>query len=132
MKVLLDTNVYVAWKRGHEGVARRIRAAESVLLSAVVAGELLYGFRHGGRYAKNRAELDAFLASSWVTVLPVTLDTADRFARIAADLRKKARPIPQNDVWIAAHAMESGGELLSFDRHFEAVSGLAWSAPTDG
>ena len=53
--------------------------------------------------------------------------TADRFGRIAAALGVKSKPIPSNDIWIAAHAMQTGAELLSFDAHFEAVDGLAWS-----
>jgi tRNA(fMet)-specific endonuclease VapC len=55
--------------------------------------------------------------------------TADRFGRIAAALRRKGRPLPTNDIWIAAHAMESGAELLSFDQHFDAVDGIAWTQP---
>lgn len=127
MKVLLDTNAYTALFRGHEGVAEHVRRADQLLLSAVVAGELLFGFRNGSRYEANRRELDEFLSSPYVELLPVTFVTADRFGRIAAALRRKGRPIPTNDIWIAAHAMESGAELLSFDEHFEQVDGLAWS-----
>jgi tRNA(fMet)-specific endonuclease VapC len=73
--------------------------------------------------------LEDFLASAYVSFLPVTLVTADRFGRIAASLRRKGRPIPSNDIWIAAHTMESGSELLSFDQHFKEVDGLAWVHP---
>ena len=65
---------------------------------------------------------------SW-TVGPVT---ADRYSRIAASLRAKGRPIPTNDVWIAAHAMETGADLVSADRHFEHVDGIAWLRVTAG
>jgi len=61
-----------------------------------------------------------------VHVVQVTLETADRFARIASRLREKGTPIPTNDIWVAAHAMEEGARLISSDRHFEAVEGLAW------
>lgn len=54
----------------------------------------------------------------------VTRTTADRFGRIAASLRKHGTPILTNDIWIAAHAFETGAELLTFDRHFELISGL--------
>jgi tRNA(fMet)-specific endonuclease VapC len=74
------------------------------------------------------AELDAFLENPYVSVLPVTLTTAERFARIATTLRAKGKPIPTNDIWVAAHAMETGAELLSFDSHFGAIDGLAWVA----
>ena len=128
MTILLDTNAYSALLRGHDEVADRVRRAERIVFSAVVAGELLLGFRLGTRLKKNMAQLDAFLENPYVSLVPVTLTTADRFARIAAALRAKGRPIPTNDIWIAAHAMEAGAELLSFDAHFGAVDGLAWVA----
>lgn len=131
MKVLLDTNAYTALFRGHNGVAARVRRAEQVLVSTVVAGELLFGFRNGSRFETNREELEDFLASPYVVLLPVTLVTADRFGRIAASLRRKGRPLPTNDIWIAAHAMESGADLLSFDEHFNEVDGIAWIQPEE-
>ena len=125
MKILLDTNAYSAFFRGNEGVVARVRQAEHVLLSAVVVGELLFGFRNGSRYERNRRELHEFLANPYVSWLPVGLVTADRFGRIAARLRSKRTPLPTNDMWIAAHAFESGGDLLSFDHHFREIEGLA-------
>ena len=127
MKLLLDTNAYVALMRGDAGVAGRVRRAERVLLSAVVAGELIFGFRNGSRYEKNMSDLEAFLENRYVEFLPVSLTTADRFGRLAASLRRRSTPLPTNDIWIAAHAIESGAELLSFDRHFEFIDGLVWS-----
>lgn len=126
MKILLDTNAYSALKRGVDAVVRRITRAETVFLSTIVAGELLAGFRQGTRLRKNLAELEAFMDNPYVTVVPVSHVTADRFGRIAAVLRAKGRPIPTNDIWIAAHAMETGADLLSFDAHFADVDGLAW------
>lgn len=129
MKLLLDTNVYSALFRGHEVVADRVRRADQVLLSAIVAGELLFGFRNGSRFEANRRDLEDFLSMPYVHLLPVTFDTADRYGLIFAALRRKGRPIPSNDIWIAAHAMESGAELLSFDQHFEEIDGLAFAKP---
>lgn len=129
MKVLLDTNAYTALLRGHAGVAERVRRADQVLLSTVVAGELLFGFHHGTRHEANRRELEDFLSSPYVSLLGVTWVTAERFGRIAAALRRKRRPLPTNDIWVAAHALESGADLLSFDRHFGHVDGLAWVLP---
>ena len=127
MKVLLDTDAYSQLKRGNPRVADLVRASEKVLFSAVVAGELLYGFRHGARFEKNLRELREFLDHPYVIFVPVTLVTGDRYSRIAVGLRQKGRPIPTNDIWIAAHAMETGADLLSFDDHFEHIDGLAWT-----
>lgn len=130
MKVLLDTNAYVALRRGDEAVAALVRNAERVVLSAIVTGELLHGFRNGTRAQDNTRDLARFLEQPGVTFVPVGWDTADRFGRIATSLRKQGTPIPTNDVWIAAHAMETGADLISFDRHFEHVNGLAWVLPS--
>lgn len=129
MRLSLDTNVYTALFRGDATIADYVKRADHVHLSAVVAGELLFGFRNGSRYEANRRGLEDFLLSAYVSLLPVTLITADRFGRIAASLRRKGRPIPSNDIWIAAHAMESGSELLTYDQHFKEVDGLAWIQP---
>lgn len=124
MKRLLDTNAYVALKRGHREVAEIVRESSELAFSVIVIGELMFGFQNGSRYRRNLKDLEAFLANDRVTVLPVSLTTADRFGRIAAALRKAGTPIPTNDIWIAAHAYESGAELITFDGHFSAVSGL--------
>jgi tRNA(fMet)-specific endonuclease VapC len=126
MKLLLDTCAYSEFKRGGENVAYLVRRAERIHLSAIVAGELLYGFRQGKRLRENLRELDSFLDNPWVRFLPVTRDTADRFSRIMTNLRKKGKPIPTNDVWIAAQAMETGAELVTLDDHFEHIDGLVW------
>ena len=126
MRVLLDSNAYVQLMRGRERVSRIVRDAEEILLSAVVLGELLYGFRHGSSYERNAGVMRDFLDNPYVTVVPVGETTADRYSRIAASLRAKGRPIPTNDIWIAAHAMETGADLVSADRHFEQVDGIAW------
>jgi tRNA(fMet)-specific endonuclease VapC len=126
MKILLDTNAYVALMQGHTEVAGRVRHATRVYLSVVVAGELLFGFRNGSRYEKNIGELEEFLNNPFVEFLSVSYVTADRFGRISAALKQKGTPLPSNDIWIAAHAMESSAELLSFDRHFEKIEGLIW------
>lgn len=103
-----------------------VRAASRVLLSSIVVGELLYGFRHGSRYEENAARLEAFLGKPRVDLVPVGRTTAERFGRIAAQLRAQGRPLPAHDIWIAAHAMETGADLLSADAHFGAIDGLAW------
>jgi len=126
VKRLLDTNAYVALKRGHERVSELVRASTELTFSVVVLGELFFGFRNGSRLDKNTRELDELLADARVSLLPVTRTTADRFGRLAAKLRRAGTPIPTNDIWIAAHAFESGAELVTFDRHFEAIEGLVW------
>ena len=103
-----------------------VRRAEEVMFSAVVVGELMYGFRRGTHFERNAADLRSFLDSPYSSFVEVGPVTADRYSRIAAALRAKGRPIPTNDVWIAAHAMETGADLVSADGHFEHVDGIVW------
>ena len=127
MRILLDSNAYSAFMRGNEEVRALIQDAEEILFSAIVIGEQLYGFRQGARYERNLAELRSFLERPYVSFVPVGPVTADRYSRIMTALRAKGQPIPTNDVWIAAHAMETGADLVSADRHFEHVDGIVWT-----
>ena len=86
----------------------------------------MYGFRRGTQFERNAAGLRTFLESPYSSFVDVGPVTADRYSRIAAALRVKGRPIPTNDVWIAAHAMETGADLVSADSHFEHVDGIVW------
>lgn len=126
MKILLDTSAYSAFKRNDERVMGLVRRSEEIVFSPIVGGELLAGFRWGSRFERNRDELLEFLAHPRVRLVPLTLTTADRYGRIYRVLRRKGTPIPTNDLWVAAQTMETGAELVSLDRHFAVVEGLAW------
>ena len=126
MRVLLDSNAYSRLMRGDEQTAAVVRGATEVLMSAVVIEELLYGFRNGSRFDRNATDLRSFLDNPYVSFVPVGPVTADRYSRIAAALKARDNPIPTNGVWIADHAMETGADLVSADRRFEGVDGIAW------
>jgi len=106
-------------------VVEKISDSDSVLISPVMLGELLYGFRKGAKFDQNLRVLRRFLEHEAVEVAPLGEVTADRYSRIVMQLKTDGSPIPINDVWIAAQAMEHGAELLTSDRHFERVAGLA-------
>src|SRR5467141_2354054 len=121
MNVLLDTSAYSALQRGHPPVLDVMGRSETVAVSAVVLGELYSGFRAGIRWAENTAQLAQFLSKPSVRVLNVTEETALRYAEVDVYLRRKGRPIPRNDVWIAAVALEHGLQLLTLDIHFREI-----------
>ena len=126
MRALLDTNVYSQLVRGAPTLAQAVRGASELVFSMVVVGELLHGYRSGSRFEKNIAVLRRFLAQPFVELRDVTFETAEQYGRIQNELRKSGRPIPTNDVWIAAHAIETGAELWTLDDHFDQVAGLQW------
>jgi len=127
MKILLDTSGYVAFKQNLSEVVEIIVVAESVLFSPVVLGELMFGFRHGSKFRKNMDELNRFLQHEAVELVPIGRITADRYSRIAAQLRQQGTPIPTNDIWIAAQAVEHGAELITMDQHFDNIHGLVYT-----
>lgn len=129
MRLLLDTNAYSALARGDGEALATIRDADELLLSVIVIGELRYGFQYGRQVKQNEVALADFMRRPFVVIVPVSDVTADRYARIAASLKRKGSPIPQNDVWIAAQAMEHGANLFSFDKHFRNVDGLVLVMP---
>jgi tRNA(fMet)-specific endonuclease VapC len=123
-KIILDTNSYVAFKRNEPRAVRSIRQAEFIGINVTVLGELLAGFRTGGKEEGNRKELNLFLESPRVQILSMDDDTAEYYAKVFADLKKKGRPIPTNDMWVAASAMQHGLWLATKDEHFHDVEGL--------
>jgi tRNA(fMet)-specific endonuclease VapC len=90
----------------------------------VVLAELLFGFRGGTKRAENQKMLDKFLHKSTVSVLDVTVETAEIFSELQYSLKKDGNPIPVNDVWIAACAVESGSVVITYDNHFRKIPGV--------
>jgi len=127
-RILLDTNAYVAFKRGDAGAAEVVRIADRLGMSAVVLGELLAGFVGGTREERNRRELAEFLASPRVELLPIGSDTAEHYARAFQALRRKGQPVPTNDLWIAAAALENGYAIFTHDDHFASIDGIVTGA----
>jgi len=123
-RVLIDTNAYSALMGGDERIALVLARQEAVLLSPVVIAELYDGFLNGTRNAENRDILNRFRDRPRTVCVPITDQTAEWFAEIKRMLRKKGRPIPINDVWIAASCMEHGAALLTLDARFAEIDGL--------
>ena len=123
-KILLDTNAYSRLAGGAEELLDVLGDADVVYFSVFVLGELLAGFRGGKREKQNRQTLREFLASPTVKLLMATEETAEVFGEVKDALRRQGTPLPINDVWIAAHAIEAGAVLVTFDSHFGQVHGL--------
>ena len=114
----LDTSGYSAFVKGVDEALEVVRSHPHIVVSPVVLGELQAGFLAGSKPEWNRGILAELLANSMVSVAEITRDTAERYAVIHHYLRSRGTPVPTNDVWIAAGAMEHGATLLTTDRHF--------------
>jgi len=123
-RVALDTSAYSWLRMGHDTVLDAVAAAETVYVPATVLGELEAAFLLGNRYRENARILEEFLAEPFVEALAVTPDVARRYGRVFSQLRRAGTPIPVNDLWIAAAAIDRGAHLLTFDSDFGRVAEL--------
>jgi len=124
-RVLIDTNVYSAFKLGEPAVVQAFRTFEFIGIDTTVIGELLAGFGSGKKAGENGKALQAFIDTPRVHFLPHDFNTAEYYSVVVCQLRRNGKPIPTNDVWIAASAFRHGLALYTYDKHFESVQGLA-------
>ncbi len=121
-RFLVDTNVVIALFAQEPSVLQRLSEADEVFLPAVVLGELHYGAQKSIRVEENLTRIDQLAQEA--TILACDADTARQYGVIKNALRAKGRPIPENDIWIAAVAMQHALDLVSRDPHFKEIAGL--------
>lgn len=121
-KYLLDANVIVAFLAGDERVKKGFDEAAEVFLPSIAIGELCYGARKSGRPRENLARIDQLVFTN--VVLACDVETAREYGEIKNALRIKGRPLPENDIWIAALARQHDLTLVTRDTHFEQVDTL--------
>jgi len=119
---LLDTSVIIPLFRGEPAVRQRLDEAERVFLSAIVLGELHFGAEGSQRPAKQVEQIEAF--TTICHQLACDGETARLYGQIKQDLRRRGRPIPENDLWIAATALQHQLVLVTRDDHFHQIDGL--------
>ena len=122
--ILLDTNAYTKLLAGDTEVLDAVASAEVVFMSIFVLGELYAGFKAGTKNVKNRNILKQFLLKPTVKILNATSETAEIFGSVKNTLKKAGSPLPINDVWISAHAMETGSIIITYDKHFKIIPGI--------
>jgi tRNA(fMet)-specific endonuclease VapC len=126
-RYLLDTNILIGLFANESAVTKFLREAEEVFVPSIALGELYYGACKSSRVEENMARINDLAASS--VVLVCGTETAQQYGEIKNRLRQKGHPIPENDIWIAAIAMQNDLTLVARDAHFEEVDGLeieAW------
>lgn len=124
MTVALDTNAYSDFMRGVAERVGLVRTVPAIVLPLIVLAELRAGFAAGNRESANAANLQRFLASPRVSVLAPDEQTTHHYAGLHRQLRRAGRPIPTNDLWIAALAVQHDLVLCTADRHFRWIPQL--------
>ena len=122
-KILLDTNIVIEVFNGNTQIADKINKLSGFAISATVLGELYIGVNRVSNKSKHLKMLQEFLRLC--TVLDVTAETAKHYWEITSCLYKKGKPIPTNDIWIAAIAIQHGYTLITRDRHFKEIEDVS-------
>jgi tRNA(fMet)-specific endonuclease VapC len=125
----MDTNAYSRLMKGHAPLTELLESADEILIPATVLGELYAGFEMGTKRDTNRRQFRDFLTLPGVEVVAVTADMAERYGILVNQLSRQGTPIPTNDIWIAASALETGARLVTYDPHFQHVHGLLTLSP---
>ena len=124
MNLALDTNAYSDFLRGDPSRVNMVQGADRIFLPLIVLAELRAGFAAGSREPENIGTLRKFLSSPRVALLLPDETTAEHYARVFLQLRRQGTPIPTNDLWIAALALQHGLALCTADVHFQHVAAL--------
>ncbi len=119
--ILLDTSVLVQFFRRDPGITDRLEQAV-LAVPAIVAGELYFGAEFPLTNERRNREVDSLLARS--LLLPCGAATGRYYGRVKANLASRGQIIPENDIWIAATALEHSLPLATLDAHFDRVAGL--------
>lgn len=114
---------------GNQELCSFLETCTVLFVPVVVLGELHAGFGAGNRTRENERQLLAFLETSGIRIQDETWDVARRYAVLVNFLRKAGKPIPSNDIWIAATALELGARLVTYDAHFTNIPGLIVESP---
>ncbi len=124
VRVALDTNRLTDLFQGDTELADRLGECDEVWLPLIVLAEIKAGFYGGSQQHRNEILLQSFLAKPTVGILLPARETAEHYARLFVQLKHAGTPIPDNDLWIAALALEHDLQLITRDRHFEQVPQL--------
>ena len=123
---LLDTNIVIEIFDGNKEIADRLNNLSEFYISAVVAGELYIGINRVANKTKHLKQLNDFL--KLCTVLNTDIVTAQYYGEAVAALYKKGKPLPVNDLWIAATTLQHNLTLVTRDKHFNEIEGLKTKA----
>jgi tRNA(fMet)-specific endonuclease VapC len=122
--ILLDTNAYTAFKRNQNEAVLIIGNVDIIAINSIILGELLGGFALGNKPEVNCYELERFMESPRVKIFLIDEKTSEYYALIYSQLRKKGKPIPTNDIWIAATAIQHNLTLFTYDSDFKNIDNL--------
>lgn len=119
---LLDTSIVIHIFKQNKAIAERLDQLKDIYISSVTVGELYFGAYASNDPDKHKQRIETFLLNC--KLISLDNNTADMYGKIKAALKKKGKPIPENDIWIGAIAMQYRLSLYTTDKHFSEIEGL--------
>ncbi|RIZ66545.1 MAG: type II toxin-antitoxin system VapC family toxin [Methylococcales bacterium] len=121
-KIALDTNIVIDIFNNKKNIITILNSYQTIYLPITVCGELLFGAKNSAKYQENEQKCHAFISNC--NLLNINELIAEEYAKTRNELKKKGRPIPENDIWIAATCIVNNVPLLTFDSDFNHVNDL--------
>lgn len=118
----MDTNIVIELFKGNTKILSRLGDRQIIDIPHVVLGELLLGAYRSSNTPKHLSQINNFVRRC--NIVPADAATADAYAQTKAALLRRGKPIPENDIWIAATAIQHNLILVTMDKHFHEVEGL--------
>jgi len=124
MRICIDTNIYSAFKKGDPEINELMEYADVIYIPSIVLGELYAGFQMGSKLKDNIKGLREFTKQPGIHIIDIDESMAERYGALIKILKDNDTPIPTNDIWIAAAALENGARMATFDTHYKSIPGL--------
>ena len=121
-KVALDTNIVIDILNGKMETSEKIKEYQIIYLPVTVCGELLFGAKNSSKRQQNEPKFQAFIQQC--QILEIHEVIAETYAEVRKKLKDKGRPLPENDIWIAATCLANDIPLMSHDKHFKEIEEL--------
>jgi tRNA(fMet)-specific endonuclease VapC len=122
-KYLLDTNIVSAWLEDEKVIADKMDSAAAIFIPVIVVGGMYYGAQYSTKVQHNINNISKAL--SHYPLLTIDENTCKQYGIIKASLRRKGKPIPENDIWISAIALQHNLTVVTRDGHYKEVDGLS-------
>ena len=120
--IIADTNIYIDIMKGRKAIAQKLQSFSEAFLTPIVLAELYFGAYRSANPQKHLSKISIAIRDS--KLLAINGATSELFVKIKLALFAKGKPIPENDIWIAASALQHDLPLFTSDKHFDEIEGL--------
>lgn len=123
MNYIFDTNIIIGFLKNDKSIVSKLKIEKNINTSVITIGEMSYGAKNSNNPLKNMELYNEFF--KYCNIFEITRKTSEYYADIRFELKKVGKPIPENDIWIAAIAKENDMVIVTRDKHLKDIDFIA-------